>query len=105
MGLLLLAAAVYAGAMVLGSEMEYRSLQETASQQARLAETNTDEEIRQAVVAKAGELELPATAHDVQVRRLGSGTVHVSLAYPDTVRFFGRWDWVRMRRISVRTPR
>lgn len=104
-GLLLLAAAGYAGVKILASEMSYRSLQETASQEARLAETKTDEEIRQTVLAKAQELELPPGERDIQVRRLGDGNVLVRLAYPDTTSFLGRWEWVRIREISVRGPR
>lgn len=84
--------------------MRYRSIQETASREARFAETKTDEEIRQAVLDKVGDLELPAAARQVRVHRLNGGRVRVALAYPDTVRFFGRWEWVRFREISVQGP-
>lgn len=105
LGLLLLGLAIYAGVQVLASEMDYRSLQEAAVREARFADTRSDDEIRQALVAEVGELELPRSANDVRVRRLGSGSVHIAIAYPDTIRFLGRWEWVRPRRISVRTPR
>lgn len=103
--LLVAAVAVYAGIKVLASEMDYRSIQETAFQEARLAETKTDEEIRRVVLAKVADLELPPSARQVRVERLSGGRVHVSLAYPDTVRFFGRWEWVRPRQVSVQGPR
>lgn len=104
LALLLAAIAVYAGIKLLASEMRYRSIQETASREARFAETKTDEEIHQAVLDEVIDLELPPAAHRVRVRRLSGGRVHVSLAYPDTVRFLGRWEWVRPRRISVQGP-
>ncbi len=96
---------MYAGVLILASEMDYRSLQETASREARFAETKTDEEIRREVLAKVEELELPPSAHAVRVHRLGDGRVQVSLAYPDTIRFLGRWEWVRLREIAVQGPR
>lgn len=105
LGLLLVGLGVYAGAKFLGSEMDYRSVQEVASREARLAESKTDQEIREEVLAKVQELGLPPSAHDVRVRRLDNGRVRVSLAYPDTLRFLGRWEWVTLREISVQGPR
>lgn len=105
LGILLLAAAVYAGALILASELDYRSMQEAATQQVRLAETVTDEEIRRELLTKVEELELPPGARDIQIRRLPGGNVHVNLAYPDTIRFLGRWEWIQIRHISVRGPR
>lgn len=105
LGIILLAAAVYAGALILGSEFEYRSMQEAVSQEVRLAETKTDEEILEALLTKAAELDLPPSARNIRVQRLPDGGAHVTLAYPDTIRFLGRWEWVQLRQISARGPR
>lgn len=105
LALLLLGLGAYAGVLILRSEMNYRSIQETAAQEVRLAETSTDEEIRQAVLDKVADLGLPPGAREIRVQRSTDGSVLVSLAYPDTIRFFGRWEWVRLRELSVRGPR
>jgi hypothetical protein len=105
LAILLLAAGVYAGILILGHEFDYRSLQEAASQEVRLAETKTDDEIRQVLLDKVAELELPPGARDIRVQRLPNGSVLVTIAYPDTIRFLGRWEWVQLREISARGPR
>ncbi|MFQ5678659.1 MAG: hypothetical protein ACE5HP_04300 [Gemmatimonadota bacterium] len=90
--------------LVLKSEIDFRSLQNRAEQEARISETRSDDEIRQTLVARARELGLPRTAERVGIQRFPGGDALITIAYPDTVTFLGRWSWIRMRRISVRGP-
>lgn len=99
--LLLLAVAAYAGVIVLESEIEYRSLQEEVQRQAGFAAERSEEEMRTAILAKVQSLELPRMAEQVEVRRLPRNRISITLRYGDTLTFFGRWDWVRPRRIQV----
>lgn len=101
-GILLLTLGVYAAIQILASEMDFRSLQRAVEQQARYAETRTDQEIRQDLVTRVRELGLPRSAENVVVRRMLGDGVLITVGYPDTVSFFGRWHWVRQRQISIR---
>lgn len=100
--ILVLVLGVYAAIQVLASEMSFRSLQKAVEQQARLAETRTDQEIREEILTRVRELELPRSAENISVRRLPGEGVLITVGYPDTVTFFDRWRWVRQRQISIR---
>ena len=103
--LLVLVAAFYVGVDVVRSEFDYRSLQKSVERQVGLAESTSDDDIRGAIVDRIRELGLPRSAERVELQRFADGGAVVSLAYPDTVTFLGRWDWIRIRRIRIRGSR
>lgn len=100
--LVVLGAGFYVGVGVVRSEFDFRSLQKSVERQVGLAESTSDDDIRGVIVDRMRELGLPSSAERVQVQRLAGGGAVVSLAYPDTVTFLGRWDWIRIRRIRIR---
>jgi hypothetical protein len=97
----LLAAAVYVGAQVIPPYFANYQFQDTLDNEARLGTYSTkgDEVIREAVFKRAQELELPLTAEDIKLERMGpSGnaavmieadyTVHIDLpGYPIDLHF------------------
>ena len=101
LGLVLFLIAGYAGYLVLGSEIDYRQLQSEVQRQASLATESTDQEIQEAIAARAAELQLPAPAGRATIRRLPGNRVQIAIQYPETIEFFGRWQWVRTRRIQI----
>ncbi len=105
LALLLLVAGAYLGLQVAEGEIEYRSVREAARQQTVTGAERTDEEIREALLSRIRELELPARAREISIRRDRDGNVSISLAYADTVSFFDRWEWVRPRRVETGSGR
>ncbi|MFQ5688935.1 MAG: hypothetical protein ACE5HQ_01510 [Gemmatimonadota bacterium] len=92
----------YAAIIVIRSEVDFRSVRETAQQQLRLGEGRGDEEIRAAVLARVRELGLPRQAERIGLMHLPRGEIRLSLQYSDTLVFADRWRWIRPRRIDVR---
>ena len=85
----LLAAAVYVGAQVIPPYFANYQFQDTLDNEARLGTYSTkgDEVIRDAVFKRAQELELPLTAEDIKLERMGpSGNAAVMIEADYTVR-------------------
>lgn len=106
LSLALFTLAGYAAVLLVGSEFKYRSVEQAIDQELRTTKplATSPREIRAAVVARIEDLGLPPSARNVELSRLPEGGVVVSFAYPDTITFFGRWHWVRTRRITERPP-
>jgi nitrogen fixation protein FixH len=97
----LLASAVYVGAQIIPPYFANYEFQDTLETEARMGTYSTkgDEVIRDAVFRKAQELELPLTAQDIKLQRVGPNgnatvtieadyTVHVDLpGYPMDLHF------------------
>lgn len=96
---------IYALIRVAGGEFAYRSVRETARQEAAIGSERTDEEIREVMLRRVRELELPPAAEEISIRRAPDGSVTISLSYADTVSFFDRWEWVRPRRVRASSNR
>ena len=99
--ILLVALATYVGVVVLGSEIDYRSLDRETRRQTELAAERSDDEIRDAVQTEVRSLELPESAQTVGIRRLPGYRINVLVRYTDTLTFFGSWEWIRPREVRV----
>jgi len=99
--LVLFVLGAYVGVKVVRSEMDYRRLQSAAVQHARLAEEQPDQTIREGLQARAAELGLPAAAGQPTIRRFPDHRIQIIIQYPAALDFFGRWQWVRSRRIEI----
>lgn len=96
---------IYAVIKIAAGEFAYRSVRETARQEAALGSERTDEEIRNVMLRRVRELELPPAAEAISIRRAPDGSVTISLSYADTVSFVDRWEWVRPRRVHASSNR
>lgn len=101
LGIAVLLVGGYAGVEVIGAEIDYRSLSSQVQRTARVANETPDEAMAAQIRDKAVELGLPGSAGNAQIRRLPDRQVQIDVAYPDTISFFERFHWVRMRRIHV----
>lgn len=101
LGILVLVLAGYAGVEVIGAEIDYRSLSSQVQRTARVAYETPDDVMAAQIRDKVAELGLPPSAGNAQIRRVPERRVQIDVAYPDTISFFDRFHWVRMRRIHV----
>lgn len=99
--LVLLALGAYVAVLYIGSEYDFRSLRGEAQRQAGLASQMTDEEILGELQRRARELGLPEQAERLEVRRIPGNRIQISGHYSDTLKLFGRWEWIRPRRINI----
>jgi hypothetical protein len=99
--ILLLAAGAYAGFVFVESEFAYRSMRAEVERQAGLASQFSDDEIRQALQARARELGLPRRAESVTVTRITGRHLRISLSYTDTLTILNRWNVARPRQIEL----
>lgn len=92
--------------IVVESEFRFRSVREAINQELRTSVAATQEgslrQVREDIVERVEQLDLPSAAHQVTVRPLPGGEISVSLSYADTLVFLDRFTWIRPRRISVR---
>lgn len=102
LGLLVVAAIVYVATVVVGSEFEFRAVREAVQQEAHVSVGKSDRELREEVLERIDEFDLPRSARNLYLRRLPGGGVEISLQYADTLTFLDRWRWIRPRRIVVR---
>lgn len=86
--LLVLAVVVYVGIEVGGVYLRRLSLSEKIGDQLAYAGQLADETIRQQLVAKIQEMNLPPEASRVRLRRTGNRTIQVSVSYTETVNLF-----------------
>jgi len=99
--LLILMVAGYAGILVLGGEIDYQQLRTEAQRQAGLAGEFDDDAIRMALATRAQSLHLPASAARPAIRRFPQGRIQIIIQYAEPIDFFGKWQWVRDRRILI----
>jgi len=92
---------LYVGAGFVESEMDYRKLQSTVLQHARFAAEEPDQTIRTGLQTRAAELGLPSVAGQPTIRRFPESRIQIIIRYPEVHDFFGRWQWVRNRRIAI----
>lgn len=100
-GLLFLTLAGYAAVLYAGSEIDYRQLVGEVQRQASLAAERDDQAIRDAIAATVAARQLPTVAGQATIRRFPGSRIQIVIQYPDPIDFFGRWQWVRTRRIQV----
>lgn len=91
----------YFGIAFAGSEIDYRQLESEAWRQAGLAAQQDDQAIIGILARRATELGLPASATRPTIRRFPGDRIQIIIQYPDVLDFFGRWQWVRHRRIQI----
>jgi hypothetical protein len=84
-----------------GSEIDYRQLTREVRRQASLASERDDQAIRDAIASTVSSLQLPEIAGRVTIRRFPENRIQIIIQYPDPIDVFGRWQWVRNRRIQV----
>lgn len=101
LGVLVGIVAAYAGVQFIGTEIDFRSLSSEVQRVARSAGDTPDEAIRNQITTKVTELGLPQRAGAATIRRLPGNRIQIALSYPDTLSFFGRWEWVWTRRIDI----
>lgn len=101
LGILLLVLAGYAGVQLVGTEIDYQTLKSEVEDLARAAYETPDPAIRDAIQNEAARLELPPAAGRATVRRTPPNQIQITVQYPDSLSFFHRWYWVRLRRIVV----
>ena len=99
--LLLLAVAAYVGVIVIGSEIDYRSLQREAGRQVVLAAERSDDEIREVLRERVRSRGLPESAEAIGIRRLPGNRINILVRWADTLSFAGGWEWVRAREVRV----
>ncbi len=99
--LIILIGAGYFGVVYIGSEVDYRSLSGEMQRQAGLAAELSDPEILQNLQRQVRDLGLPPAAEQIMIRRQPGNLITLSTQYPETLTFFGRWEWNRTRRIRV----
>lgn len=100
-GVVVLILAGYAAVEFIGAEIDYRALSSQVQRSALAARETPDAGVAVQIREKAAELALPPSAGAPSIARPGPNRVTISLAYPDSVSFFGRWHWVIDRRIDV----
>ncbi|MCG8470105.1 MAG: hypothetical protein MJB57_18165 [Gemmatimonadetes bacterium] len=98
---LVLLVAGYVGVEYVGAEIDYRSLSSQVQRTAVAARETPDDGLVGQIRDKAAELGLPASAGAPSIRRPAQNRVTISVSYPDSITFFGRWHWVLDRRIQV----
>lgn len=91
----------YAAVEFIGNEISYRGLAHQVQESARAAHETPDAGLAQQIREKAAELGLPASAGNATIRRLAGNRISITVQYPDTVTFFGRFHIVRGRRVDV----
>ncbi len=101
MSLLILIGAGYFGVVYVGSEVDYRSLSNEMQRQAGMAGELSDQEILQNLQRQVRDLGLPTAAERIDILRQPGDRIILSTQYPETLTFFGRWEWNRTRRIRV----
>jgi hypothetical protein len=101
LGILILIVGGYVAVLVAGSEIDYRQLASEVQRQAGLAAEREDQDIREAIAARVGDLQLPAAAGQATIRRFPENRIQIIIQYPDPIDFFGQWQWVRTRRIQI----
>jgi len=99
--ILVLVAAGYVGVQFIGAEIDFRSLSSQVQRTSRVANETPDAGLQAQIRAKAAELGLPPSAGSSTIERPAVNKVAITVQYPDTVKFFGRWTWVIGRRIHV----
>ena len=65
------------------------------------AYSHTSIAIRDAIASTVSSLQLPVVAGRVTIRRFPEDRIQIIIQYPDPIDVFGRWEWVRNRRIQV----
>jgi len=84
--LAVLGGAVYYGIRPAKGYLKYFMMKDEMQVQAGSASNQTDDDIRRRLRAKAGELDLPATAQRVTIRRRGRPReITVTTSWPDTI--------------------
>lgn len=91
----------YGGVQYIGTEIDYRALKGEVQRIAASAGETPDEMMLGHVRTKVAELGLPQRAGAATIRRLPDNRISIALSYPDTLSFFGRWDYVWTRRVNV----
>ncbi len=91
----------YGAVQFVGTEIDYRSLASQVQRTARVAHETPDEGLAAQIRTKASELGLPPGAGRATIRRLPGNRISITVQYPDSLTFFGRWHWVRGRRIQI----
>lgn len=85
---LVVAALVYFGINIGGVYLDYYEYKDAMDTEARFAARNTDDEIREHLVAKADSLDLPEAAKKIQIRRKAN-QIWIWADYTQTVEFPG----------------
>jgi hypothetical protein len=99
--LLILIVGGYAGVLVLGGEIDYQQLRTEAQRQAGLAGEMDDDAIRMSIATRARSLRMPDSAARPAIRRFPQRRIQIIIQYAEPIDFFGKWQWVRDRRIQI----
>lgn len=100
-GIVIVFLLAYTAVQFIGAEIDYRAIASQVQRSARVAHETPDEGLAAQIKVKANELGLPPAAGRATIRRLSGNRISIAVQYPDSVTFFGRWHWVRDRRIQI----